>query len=74
MLGFLAVSAAAAPYRPTAGALTPEVVGERDLAAANAVFAGLENLVVVLPISAQIHRSPEACRPQLRVRSNLDPI
>jgi MFS family permease len=37
-----------APYRPAAGALTPEVVGERDLAAANSLFAGLENLVVVL--------------------------
>jgi CRP-like cAMP-binding protein/predicted MFS family arabinose efflux permease len=36
-----------APYRPAAGALTPEVVGERDLAAANSVFSALENLVVV---------------------------
>jgi predicted MFS family arabinose efflux permease len=41
-------SVALAPYRPAAGALTPEVVGERDLAAANSLFAGLENLVVVL--------------------------
>jgi predicted MFS family arabinose efflux permease len=41
-------SAALAPYRPAAGALTPEIVGERDLAAANSIFAGLENLVVVV--------------------------
>jgi len=38
----------AAPYRPAAGALTPEVVGERDLAAANGLFATLESLTVVL--------------------------
>jgi CRP-like cAMP-binding protein len=47
----LAISALAAvalaPYRPAAGALTPEVVGERDLAAANSIFSALENLVVV---------------------------
>jgi len=36
------------PYQPAAGALIPEVVGEKDLAAANAIFAALENLVVVL--------------------------
>ena len=36
------------PYRPAAAALTPEVVNEKDLAAANAIFAALENLVVVL--------------------------
>jgi CRP-like cAMP-binding protein/predicted MFS family arabinose efflux permease len=41
-------SAVLAPYQPAAGALTPEVVGERDLAAANSLFAGLENLVVVV--------------------------
>jgi MFS family permease len=35
------------PYQPAAGALTPEVVGEKDLAAANAMFSALENLVVV---------------------------
>ena len=40
-------SAAGAPYQPAAGALTPEVVGERDLAAANSLFSALENLVVV---------------------------
>ena len=38
----------AAPYRPAAGALTPEVVGERDLAAANGLFSTLESLTVVL--------------------------
>lgn len=36
------------PYRPAAGALTPEVVGEQALAVANSLFAALENLVVVL--------------------------
>lgn len=41
-------SAVAAPYRPASGALTPEVVGERDLAAANSILAALENLVVVV--------------------------
>jgi MFS family permease len=41
-------STALTPYRPAAGALTPEVVGEKDLAAANAILAALENLVVVL--------------------------
>jgi MFS family permease len=38
----------ASPYRPAAGALTPEIVSEKDLAAANSLFAMLENLVVVL--------------------------
>jgi MFS family permease len=41
-------SVAVTPYQPAAGALTPEVVGERDLAAANAIFSALENLVVVI--------------------------
>ena len=36
------------PYNPAAGALTPDVVGEKDLAAANGLFGALENLVVVL--------------------------
>jgi MFS family permease len=40
-------SAAGAPYQPAAGALTPEVVGEKDLAAANSLFSAQENLVVV---------------------------
>jgi predicted MFS family arabinose efflux permease len=49
VLVIVALSAVAlAPYQPAAGALTPEVVGEKDLAAANAIFAALENLVVVL--------------------------
>jgi CRP-like cAMP-binding protein len=48
-LVLVALSAAAlAPYRPAAGALTPEIVGEKDLAAANSIFSGLENLVVVV--------------------------
>jgi MFS family permease len=41
-------STAAIPYRPAAGALTPEVAGEKDLAAANSIFATLENLMVVV--------------------------
>jgi MFS family permease len=49
LLLLAAVSAVTdSPYRPAAGALTPEVVGEQDLAAANGLFAALENLVVVL--------------------------
>jgi CRP-like cAMP-binding protein len=35
-------------YRPAAGALVPEIVGEGDLIAANAIFGGLESLVVVV--------------------------
>jgi MFS family permease len=49
VLVLLALSAAAlAPYQPAAGALTPDIVGEQDLAAANSIFAALENLVVVV--------------------------
>jgi MFS family permease len=49
ILGFLALSAAVlSPYRPAAGALTPETVSEKDLAAANSIFSALENLVVVV--------------------------
>jgi predicted MFS family arabinose efflux permease len=49
ILAFLVLSAVAlAPYRPAAGALTPETVGENDLAAANSIFSTLENLVVVV--------------------------
>ena len=48
----LALTAAQAvaviPYRPAAGALTPDVAGEKDLAAANSIFATIENLVVVV--------------------------
>jgi CRP-like cAMP-binding protein len=43
-----AQSVAVIPYRPAAGALTPVVAGEKDLAAANSIFATLENLVVVV--------------------------
>jgi len=43
-----ASAVALAPYQPAAGALTPEVVSEKDLAAANSLFSALENLVVVL--------------------------
>jgi MFS family permease len=39
---------ASTPYRPAAGALVPVVVDERDLAAANAMFAAIENLVIVI--------------------------
>ena len=41
-------SVASVPYQPAAGALTPEVVGEKDLAAANSIFSALESLVVVV--------------------------
>src|SRR5687768_13088045 len=48
----LALSATAAamssPYQPAASALTPELVPERDLAAANGLFSALESLVVVI--------------------------
>ena len=52
-VGFvLAISALASvaltPYQPAAGALTPEVVGEKDLAAANSIFSALGSLVVVV--------------------------
>lgn len=36
------------PDRPATGALTPEVVPERDLTAANGLFSTLESLVVVV--------------------------
>jgi MFS family permease len=49
ILALSAISAVvAAPYRPAAGALTPEVVPERDLTAANGLFSALESLVVVI--------------------------
>jgi len=48
----LAISAASsvalAPYQPAAGALTPEIVGEQDLSAANSIFSALQSLVVVV--------------------------
>lgn len=39
---------ALAPYRPAASAVVPDLVAEQDLAAANALLAGLENFVIVL--------------------------
>lgn len=42
-----ATAVVAAPYRPAAGALTADVVGEKDLAAANALYALLESATVV---------------------------
>jgi MFS family permease len=41
-------SSVASGYRPAAQAVVPDVVNERELVTANAVFGGLENLVVVL--------------------------
>ena len=41
-------SVALAPYQPAAGALTPEIVGEQDLSAANSIFSALQSLVVVV--------------------------
>lgn len=38
----------ATPYRPAAGALTPELVPETDLTAANGLFSALESSVVVV--------------------------
>ena len=49
LLSLSALSAvASAPYRPATGALTPEVVPESDLTAANGLFSTLESLVVVV--------------------------
>jgi MFS family permease len=49
LLALVVLSAVASmPYQPAAGALTPEVVGEKDLAAANSMLSALENLVVIL--------------------------
>src|ERR1700722_182332 len=52
LLALLALAAATAAvgtvYLPTSGALIPETVGERDLAAANGMFGMLENLVVIV--------------------------
>jgi MFS family permease len=49
VLALSAVSSVAlAPYQPAAGALTPEIVGEQDLAAANSILSALESLVVVV--------------------------
>jgi MFS family permease len=49
LLALRAISAVSgSAYRPAAGALTPEIVGEKDLAAANGLFSTLESLTVVL--------------------------
>ena len=49
LIALTALSAiVASPYRPAAGALTPEVVSEKDLVAANSLFSTLESLTVVL--------------------------
>jgi MFS family permease len=49
ILALITLSAVAlTPYRPAAGALTPDIVGEKDLAAANSIFSALENLVIVI--------------------------
>jgi MFS family permease len=49
LLALRAISAVTgSAYRPAAGALTPEIVGEKDLAAANGLFSTLESLTVVL--------------------------
>jgi MFS family permease len=42
------LTVAASPTRPASGALVPEVVTERDLVAANGIFAFLESLIVVV--------------------------
>jgi CRP-like cAMP-binding protein len=47
LLGAIACSFATG-YRPAAGAVVPDVVSERELVTANAIFGGLENLVIVL--------------------------
>lgn len=44
----IAGAIARSPYRPAAGALTPNIVDEKALPAANGLFAGLENLVIVI--------------------------
>jgi MFS family permease len=43
----VATSAVGTVYLPVSGALTPETVPERDLAAANGLFGVVENLVVI---------------------------
>jgi MFS family permease len=48
-LGLGAINASfASGYRPAAAGVVPEIVGERELVTANAIFGGLENLVIVL--------------------------
>jgi MFS family permease len=48
-LVFSAIAASfAAAYRPASSAVIPDIVSEQDLVSANAVFGGLDSLVVVL--------------------------
>lgn len=42
------VAIAYVPYRPAAGALTPDLVDEKELAAANGLFSALESLTIVI--------------------------
>jgi MFS family permease len=44
----VATAVTGAPYRPAAGALTPEVVNESQLAPANSIYSTLESLTVVV--------------------------
>jgi MFS family permease len=48
LIAVVATALTQAPYRPAAGALTPEVVNESQLAAANAIYSTLESLTVVI--------------------------
>ncbi|MDT4937997.1 MAG: hypothetical protein QOG80_1668 [Pseudonocardiales bacterium] len=47
-VGSAVLTAVCTPIRPTSGALIPEVVTEKDLVAANALFALLESTIVVI--------------------------
>jgi MFS family permease len=44
----LLTTTAGTPFRPAAGAMTPVLVGEEDLAAANAVLVTIDNLALIL--------------------------
>jgi MFS family permease len=44
----IVLTIASSPTRPASGALIPEVVTEKDLIAANGIFAFLESLIVVI--------------------------
>ena len=48
LIGAAALAAVCSPTRPASGALIPEVVPESDLVAANALFALLESVIVVI--------------------------
>jgi MFS family permease len=47
LLAFLSTTAGT-PFRPAAGAITPLLVGERDLAAANGLLVTVDNVALVL--------------------------